>query len=72
MGDDDLLISARAIDGMKLLAIVRRLAERGPVTTIVENGGQCCEFCHRISWDGDLHAPDCLWQNARELLDAQA
>ena len=47
-------------------AIVRRLAESVHLERHGSTGEIRCMYCN------DLHTPDCLWRNAKEVLDAQA
>ena len=73
MGDNDLLVPASALANDKAWAIVRRLAESDPYqqrpTTI--GWWAVCVYCKLPSGHYN-HADDCLWQNAREVLDAKA
>lgn len=68
MGDADLLVPVTP-DADKLLAIVRRLAEMAPWDNDAEEY-TLCHFCG-VEWGSD-HWDTCLYQNAKEVLDAQA
>ncbi len=48
-------------------AIVRRLAESTPLERIGSAGIVRCWYCGKLE---DYHTADCLWREAREVIDA--